>query len=51
MSNDEKWIISSSGHHMFVIFSRSQYFGQPKQGFLATIHYGKKLNDINIVHK
>ena len=51
MSNDDKWIISSSGHHMFVIFSRSQYFGQSKQGFLATIHYGKKLKDIKIVHK
>ena len=51
MSNDDKWIISSSGHHMFVIFSKSQYFGQSKQGFLANIHYGKKLKDIKIVHK
>ena len=51
MSNDDKWIISTSGHHMFVIFSRSQYFGQSNQGFLANIHYGKKLKDIKIVHK
>ena len=51
MPNDDKWIISTSGHHMFVIFSKSQYFGQSKQGFLANIHYGKKLKDIKIVHK
>ena len=51
MPNDDKWIISTSGHHMFVIFSKSQYFGQSKQGFLANIHYGKKLKDKKIVHK
>ena len=51
MSNDDKWIISSSGHHMFVSFTKSQYFWGPKPGFLANIHYGKKLKDIKIVHK
>ena len=47
MSNEDKWIISSSGHHMFVSFTKSQYFwGPSKPGFLANIHYGKKLKDI-----
>ena len=47
MSNDDKWIISSSGHHIFVSFTKSQYFwGPSKPGFLANIHYGKKLKDI-----
>ena len=51
MSNDDKWIISSSGHHMFVSFTKSPHFWRPKPGFLANIHYGKKLKDIKIVHK
>ena len=52
MPNNDKWTISSSGHHMFVSFSKGLYFGlvDPKPGFLANIHYGKKLNDLKIVH-
>ena len=46
MPNNDKWVISSSGHHMFISFSKSQYFGVSKPGFLANIHYGKKLKDI-----
>ena len=48
MSDDDKWVISSSGHHMFVSFSKGLYFGlvDPKPGFLANIHYGKELNDL-----
>ena len=49
MPNDDKWVISSSGHHMFVSFSKSQYFLVSKPGFLAKIHHGKKLKDIKIV--
>ena len=51
MSDDDKWVISSSGHHMFVSFSKSQYFLVSKPGFLAKIHYGKKLKYIKIVHQ
>ena len=46
MPNDDKWVISSSGHHMFVSFSKSLV---SKPGFLAKIHHGKKLKDIKIV--
>ena len=49
MPNDDKWVISSSGHHMFVSFSKSQHFLLSKPGFLAKIHHGKKLKDIKIV--
>ena len=42
MSNDDKWIISSSGHHMFVFFSVGIYNTDP--GFTAKIHYGKNVH-------
>ena len=51
MSNDEKWIISTSGHHMFVIFSKSRYYESLYPGFHAKIHHGKKLKHIKIVHQ
>ena len=41
MSNDVKWILSSSGRYMFVRFAIG-YFGS-STGFLAKIHYGKKI--------
>ena len=40
MPNDDKWVISSSGHHMFVSFNVWLHVSGP--GFLAKIHYGKK---------
>ena len=40
MSNDDKWVISSSGHHMFVSFDTNILESVP--GFLAKIHQGKK---------
>ena len=40
MSNDDKWIISSSGHHMFVSFIIGVKNSRP--GFTAKIHYGNK---------
>ena len=39
MSNDVKWIISSSGLNMFVRFATSNLHGS-STGFLAHIHYG-----------
>ena len=40
MSNDVKWIISSSGLNMFVRFATSNFIWS-STGFLAHIHYGK----------
>ena len=39
MSNDVKWIISSSGRYMFVRFAFGPFAFA--KGFLAKIHYGK----------
>ena len=41
MSNDDKWIISSSGRHMFVRFSVDD--SGSSTGFFAKIHYGKEI--------
>ena len=43
MSNDEKWVISASGHHMFVSFNVGILESEP--GFLAKMHYGNEIND------
>ena len=40
MSNDVKWIISSSGHYMFVRFGVGDL---ASNGFFAKIHYGKEI--------
>ena len=40
MSNDFKWIISSSGRYMFVRFNINLYSASK---FLAKIHYGKEI--------
>ena len=44
MPNDDKWVISSSGHHMFVSFNVHIHISDP--GFLAKIHYGNEIIDI-----
>ena len=44
MSNDDKWVISSSGHHMFASFNVDDLVSYP--GFTARIHYGNEINDI-----
>ena len=50
MSKDDKWVISSSGHHMFVSFN--VYIFESSPGFLAKIHYGKEIYDVkNYVSK
>ena len=46
MPNDDKWVISSSGHHMFVSFNI--HFLASRPGFIAKIHYGNESNDIKI---
>ena len=46
MSKDDKWVISSSGHHMFVSFNVWIMVSDP--GFLAKIHYGNKIKNIKI---
>ena len=50
MPNDDKWVISSSGHHMFVSFTVVEVvISQP--GFLAKIHYGNEINDTKFLHQ
>ena len=44
MPNDDKWVFSSSGRHMFIRFSVGHMLPHP--GFLAKIHYGNEINDI-----
>ena len=38
MLNNDKWVISSSGRHIFVRLSADDFNQSP--GFLAKIHYG-----------
>ena len=40
MPHDEKWVISSSGSHMFVDFVISLH---SYPGFSANIHFGNKI--------
>ena len=48
MSNDVKWIISSSGHYMFVRFALDIFVSST--GFLAKINYGNEiLNRIDLM--
>ena len=49
MQNDEKWVISSSGSHMFVNFAVDILMTKP--GFTAKIHYGNMINDIKSMHR
>ena len=41
MSNDVKWIISSTERYMFVRFGVDRWSSSP--GFLAKIHYGNEI--------
>ena len=53
MSNDDKWIISSSGRYMFVRFAyhiQMQTLGYSK-GFLAKIHYGNEILNQKLVQR
>ena len=47
MSNDVKWIISSSGRYMFLRFTVNTAFS--KTGFLAKIHYGNEILNKKLV--
>ena len=49
MSNDVKWIISSSGRYMFVRFAVDNFFHST--GFLAKIHYGNDILNQNLVQR
>ena len=46
MSNDVKWIFSSSGRYMFVRFTFTVRDMNSK-GFLAKFYYGKKILNLN----
>ena len=48
MSNDVKWIISSSGRYMFVRFAVVIY---SSIGFLAKIHYGNEILNQKLVQR
>ena len=41
MPNDETWVISTSGRHMFVDFVISRVNSYP--GFSANIHFGNEI--------
>ena len=41
MDNNETWVISTSGRHMFVEFVVDKYFSRP--GFSAEIHFGNEI--------
>ena len=49
MSNDVKWIISSSGRHMFVRFAVDPIVCST--GFLAKIHYGNEILNQKLVQR
>ena len=49
MPNNDKWVISSSGHHMFISFSVDDLVSKP--GFLAKIHYGNEISDTKFVNQ
>ena len=47
MPQDDKWVISSSGSHMFVSYLVQNEASRP--GFLAQIHYGNKINNLKLI--
>ena len=49
MSNDVKWIISSSGGYMFVRFAVDSV--GTSTGFLAKIHYGNEILNQKLVQR
>ena len=50
MSNDEKWIISSSGRYMFLRFA-FDFDYDSSTGFLAKIHYGNDILNQKLVQR
>ena len=48
MSNDVKWVISSSGRYMFVRLANVIY---SSIGFLAKIHYGNEILNQKLVQR
>ena len=49
MSHADKWVISSSGHHMFISFN-VHHVSNP--GFTAKMHYGNEIKNIrNYLHQ
>ena len=53
MENNDKWVISSTGHHMFVSFSMDPLVLVSGPGFMAKIHYSneKSIILVKIMHK
>ena len=49
MPNDEMWVISSSGRHMFVDFVISITTSRP--GFSAKIHFGNEINNFTTTYQ
>ena len=49
MSDDVKWIISSSGRYMFVRFAIDNL--DSSTGFLAKIHYGNEILNQKLVQR
>ena len=47
MSDDDKWILSSSGRYMFVRFAVGN--SGSSTGFLAKIHYGNEILNQKLV--
>ena len=45
MLNDDIFVFSSSGHHMFITINDVDF---QQQGFFAKIHHGNEINDIKI---
>ena len=49
MTNDVKWIVSSSRRYMFVRFTVDIFY--PSTGFLAKIHYGNEILNQKLVQR
>ena len=49
MSDDNKWIISSSGRYMFLRFAVDVFYYST--GFLAKIHYGNEMITQKLVQR
>ena len=47
MPNEDNWVISSSGRHMFVRFSVGIHYSKP--GFTANIHFGIMINNFSLL--
>ena len=47
MTHDDKWVVSSSGSHMFIHYVVQTEVSRP--GFLAQIHYGNDINNLRVM--